>query len=449
MQQPKSIPPWPVPHCFIRLCAALLTVCFTAADGVPTAFATTGAITGTVKTVTKAPTSPVGSAASVTRAADFVDVPKDAWYFSELDLMVKSKRVQGYDESHFAPDAPMTVQEYIKILVGTLLNEQQISAYDTGHGSWAEKYVKAGQAIGILKGFDCSPERLKRAITRSEAAWLLTACTRYQNEPLAVPKGIERALKDYNEISDTYRESVGLAFGAGLITGYEDGYYHPHDSMRRCEAVITTLRFLDSGHRVPVVIPYDYTAPVPESAPVDDSFFADAAFFGNSQMDGFGAYSGLQYGTFLGATSVSVYNAWEDGRKDIFLNHSFGKIYLLLGINEIGYGVSAVANKYSELVQEFQQMQPNAAIYVLSELPVCEAKLTAMERRYQVSNASVRALNAELQKMCAERQVYFVNLHEAFVDSSGGLPASKCWDACHMNVAPHKDWLAYLKTHTV
>jgi len=402
-----------------------------------------GSIASTV--LSSAAVSPV---TPVTRAADFVDVPKDAWYFEDLDLMVSSKRIKGYDNKRFAPEAPMTVQEYVKILVEVFLNEQQINTYDTG-SSWADKYVKAGNALGILKGFDCNPERLKRAITRNEAAWLLTACARYKNEPLAVPKGIERALKDYDEISDTYREAVGLAFGAGLVTGYDDGYYHPNALMRRCEAVVTALRFLDSGHRVEVVIPYDYSAPVPESDPVDDSFFADAAFFGNSQMDGFGAYSGLQYGTFLGATSVSVYNAWQNNRKAIFLDRQFGKIYILLGINEIGYGISAVANKYNELVQEFQQMQPHADIYILSELPVCEAKLTAMERHYQVSNASVRALNAELQNMCAERQVYFVNIYEKFVDASGGLPASKCWDACHMNVAPHKDWLAYLKTHTV
>lgn len=459
MQQPSSIMPQSSARCSSRLCAALLACCLTVADSLPIACAaeTTSPLLSSgqfVQLIRPALSLQqirlIGGSGKVTRAADFVDVPKDAWYFQELDLMVSSQRIQGYPNNRFAPNAPMTVQEYIKILVGGILTGQQLRAYDTGSSNWAEKYVKAGNALGILKGFDCSPERLKRAITRGEAAWLLAAFARYKNEPLAVPTGIERALRDYNEISDTYREAVGLAFSAGLVTGYTDGCYHANDSMRRCEAVITTLRFLDTGHRVKVVIPpYDYAAPVPESAPVDDSFFADAAFFGNSQMDGFGAYSGLQYGTFLGATSVSVYNAWEDNRKAIFQERQFGKIYILLGINEIGYGIAAVAKKYGELVQEFQRLQPNAAIYVLSELPVCESKLTDMERRYQVSNASVRALNAELQKMCAERQVYFVNIYEAFVDDSGGLPASKCWDACHMNVAPHKDWLAYLKTHTV
>lgn len=357
----------------------------------------------------------------------FPDVPPDAWYAEELHTLAADSRINGYPDGSFRPEAAITVGEYIQLLAGDHNNQNS----------------------GLLDGFDCSPERLQRAISRKEAAWLLASAARCQGETLAVPEGIHRALKDYRVIGETYQEAVGMAYGAGLVTGWQDGYYHPEESLRRCEAVVTVARLLDPFRRAEAVIPaYDYASPVPESAAVADSFFADAAFVGNSQMDGFGLYSGLQEGTFLGATSVTVYDVWDAGREELFRSRQFGKIYILLGINEIGYGVETVAEAYDEMLQKFQQLQPKADLYVLSLLPVCEEKRTALEISYDISNASVRALNGQLQQVCNNRKVYFVNLYEVFADENGGLPAELCWNAVHLNVAPHKKWLAYLKTHT-
>ncbi len=379
----------------------------------------------------------------------FTDVPADAWYIRQLETLVARGAISGYADGSFAPDATMTVAEYIRLLVSCTVPEQELAAYETG-GSWPEKYLQAGNAIGALKGFDCSQQRIAKPVTRAEAAWLLSAFARYGGESLTVPDGIGRAVRDYKTVSETYREAVGMACGAGLLTADSAGNFQPSVPLRRCEAAVSAVRLLYKEQRPLLVLPdYDYAAPAPASAPVEDSFFSDAVFIGDSLCDGFGAFSGLTQGTFMGVTSLNVYTVWNGGREQVFQTQKFGKIYIMLGINEIGYGTEKVAAKYKEMVQKFQSLQPQADIYVQSLLPVCESKTSASDRRNHVSNYYVRELNTALQTVCEECQVYFVNLHEAFADASGGLPAGKCWDAVHLNVPGYKEWLAYLRTHTV
>lgn len=393
---------------------------------------------------------PVAYAAELPAGAKstFTDVPADAWYAPQLELLVSRGVISGLEGGTFAPDAEMTIKEYIRLLVSCTMTEEQIAAYDTG-GDWSEKYLRAGNATGALTGFDCSPQRVSKPLTRNEAAWLLTAFAKQGGETLAVPDGIERAFRDYRSLSDTYREAVGMACGAGLLVG-SGRTFQGNQTVRRCEAVVSAVRLLDKSQRAVLEIPqYDYGMPVPECAPVDDSFFADAVFIGDSLCDGFGSFSGLKQGKFMGVTSLNVFTVWNGGREQVFHSQQFGKIYIMLGINEIGYGTQKVAAQYREMVQKFQSLQPQAEIYVQSVLPVCEAKTSAAERRSRVNNAAVRELNAALQQVCAECGVYFVNLHEAFADASGGLPAGKSWDGVHLNVQGYQEWLAYLRTHAV
>ena len=380
-------------------------------------------------------------------AAGFSDVPADAWYLPQLNLLLSRGAISG--QGAFRPDELMSTEEYIKILVSCTVPADRLAAYGSG-GDWSEKFMRAGSATGALKGFDCSAERIAKPVTRCEAAWLLAAFARQGGETLTVPKGIERALRDYRRISDTYREAVGQAVGAGLLTACGDGNFQDITPLKRCEAVVSIARLIDRGQRVPVAIPeYDYNAPVPQSAPVDDSFFSDAVFIGDSLCQGFGAYSGLKQGKMMGVVSLNVFRVWDGGREQVFRDQKFGKIYIMLGINEIGYGTSRVAEAYKAMVQKFQQLQPQANIYVQSLLPVCESKTSSADRLNHVTNAYIRELNAALQTVCADCQVYFVNLYEAFADASGGLPSGKCWDAVHLNVQGYQDWLAYLRTHTV
>lgn len=443
----------------LLLCAALLGTCSLGvlAVGQQVNFSEEGSADSVTVYESAPDTQPVYAQTPDTQpsAADFTDVPAGAWYYEALDALVAQGGINGMTPTTFCPDDTITVEQFIKILVGCTLPVETIDAYGDGSDSWSAKYINAAAALGALTGFDTTPTHLAQPITRYEAAWLLVAFAAVRGEALAVPEGIERAMTDYQTVPETLKTAVGLAYGAGLMTGYPDGSFGGSGNLRRCEAAVTIVRLLDDAQRATVTIPekaqgYDYTSPVPLAAEaVDDSWFSDAVFLGNSLCDGFGLYSGITQGTLLGKTSVTVFDVLSGSRLATLQSRSFGKIYLMLGVNEIGQGTQAVAEQYGKVLDQLKALQPGAQIYVQGVLPVCESMLTASQRSYHITNAYIQELNAALLALCSEKEVYYVNLPEAFADSTGALPASKSWDGVHLQAGPYGDWLNYLKTHTV
>ena len=84
----------------------------------------------------------------------------------------------------------------------------------------------------------------------------------------------------------------------------------------------------------PVARQETFSPDLTEQPPADDAFFADAAFLGNSLIDGFQLYSGLTTSDYYCATSMTV--AKSEELVSQMAQKQYGKVYLLLGINEIG-----------------------------------------------------------------------------------------------------------------
>ena len=55
---------------------------------------------------------------------------------------------------------------------------------------------------------------------------------------------------------------------------------------------------------------------------------------------------------------------------DLLASHTYHKIYMMLGINELGYDVTQTFEKYASFVNFLQTMQPDAIIYVEANLHV-------------------------------------------------------------------------------
>lgn len=92
---------------------------------------------------------------------------------------------------------------------------------------------------------------------------------------------------------------------------------------------------------------YDFSQPVPEREAVDNRYFDDAAFVGDSRTDGFLIYSGIGTGKNLTSNGLSIFKLEEkkaltiDGKEYTLLEalalQQYGKVYLSLGVNELGY----------------------------------------------------------------------------------------------------------------
>ena len=197
----------------------------------------------------------------------------------------------------------------------------------------------------------------------------------------------------------------------------------------------------------------EYAGPdLAEQPAVGDEFFADTAFFGNSLVDGLRLYGGLAHGDFYAVQSASVVNvgttkvsALNDGTAATLLQtlaqKQYARIYILLGINEIGFETSYFIELYRAMLDRIAASEPHAAIYIMGLTPVTKAKsdegeLFSMDR--------VREYNAALRDLAEERGCWYVDLVDALADSDGYLPEV---DGIHLTAAKYPVWADYLRSH--
>ncbi len=212
----------------------------------------------------------------------------------------------------------------------------------------------------------------------------------------------------------------------------------------------------------------DPTATVPvEETPqevvyhtVDDSYFDDAVFIGDSRTVGMYEYGGLEEtSTFYASTGLTVYKMFDSAivsvpgqKKKITVEEAlsekqFAKIYLMIGINEMGTGtVESFMKAYGEAVQHLQELQPDAVIYIQSIMPVSQSR---SQNDKVFNNERIRLYNSLIVEMCREKGVQYLNVSEAVQDENGVLPAEATTDGIHLKPAYCVKWRDYLKSHTV
>lgn len=197
--------------------------------------------------------------------------------------------------------------------------------------------------------------------------------------------------------------------------------------------------------------------PVPAGPPVDDSYFSDAVFIGDSRVQGLMIYSGLTEGAFYAEKSMSVNDIMTkpivsqgSGAKisvtDALKKNKFGKVYIKLGLNELGSPIQAIADKYSEIIDEIREMEPGAIIYVQAVIPVTKNKSESSKIH---NNPRIQELNELLKKMTWDKGIYYLDIYEGLAGEDGCLPKDASGDGVHLNRTYCQKWLEYLKNHTV
>ncbi|MDO4749422.1 MAG: GDSL-type esterase/lipase family protein [Eubacteriales bacterium] len=196
---------------------------------------------------------------------------------------------------------------------------------------------------------------------------------------------------------------------------------------------------------------------VPARTPVDNSFFRDAAFVGNSLVEGLQLFSGITECDYYAATSLSVLGV--DSVNAITLDNGmsgtiiqgiaqkpYAKVYILLGINEIGCDVGYFKQAYGKMLDTICALQPDADIYIMSITPVSYAKSSTSD----IFNMTrVNSFNNALVELAGEKGVWYLDLCEALAGPDGYLPAEVTSDGVHFSASQYGVWADYLRSHYV
>ena len=205
-----------------------------------------------------------------------------------------------------------------------------------------------------------------------------------------------------------------------------------------------------------VTAKYDYSKPVPASDTKDATWFADAAFVGDSRMKGLLNFTDFDYAADFSYVGLNVADAFtkpyvvtDSGSMTVseaLKGGTYGKIYIMSGINELGwYNLDKFIEYYGDLVDLAKREHPEAQVYVISILPL-GAK--AAEEQEVLTNDRAQMFNELILNMCSDKQAYYIDGYDALA-VDGSLPEDASPDGVHLNVNYCKMMTDYLLNHTV
>ncbi|MBP5222074.1 MAG: acylhydrolase [Lachnospiraceae bacterium] len=193
---------------------------------------------------------------------------------------------------------------------------------------------------------------------------------------------------------------------------------------------------------------------------VEDEYFRDACFIGDSRVVGMWEYGNLEdVATFYASTGLTVYRLFDSKivpteipRKKITVEEALGgrqfaKIYLMVGINEMGIGtIERFAETYEEAVQHIRELQPDAIIYLQSIMKVTKARSAQGD---YIFNEGIDQRNDLIMQMADNEHIFYLDVNEAVCDESGGMNPAYTTDGVHLKAKYVPLWKDYLKSHAV
>ena len=189
----------------------------------------------------------------------------------------------------------------------------------------------------------------------------------------------------------------------------------------------------------------------------DASYFDDALFIGDSRTDDIRKYGTLKNATYFAKVGMSVYNIDKkptavEGKGEIYLNellskNDYGKIYIMLGYNEIGYNMTKTTNKIGELIDRVKAAEPNAVIYLQANLRITKK---FSDKGTEATNSQIDALNERISTLADNKTVFYLDVNQSSTFcEDGALRAELTGDGAHLYAKHYKLWCDWLCDHTV
>lgn len=203
---------------------------------------------------------------------------------------------------------------------------------------------------------------------------------------------------------------------------------------------------------------------------VDFSYFDDALFIGDSRTVGLRDYTAgnLASATFFCSNGMSAsyarrgeydYTTGVDGngRKTV-LGHGtleslltardFGKIYIMVGINELGDSTQNILRNTGLLRDTVARLEPNAVIFLCANLHVT-AEYSQNGSKPYINNDKINEVNDGIAELADNKTTFFIDINSLFDDNDYALDASLGSDGVHVYGKYYRRWSEWLCTRGI
>ena len=199
-------------------------------------------------------------------------------------------------------------------------------------------------------------------------------------------------------------------------------------------------------------------APLPDPAPetpeppvTRDNYFDRALFIGDSRTAGLFEYADMGGADAFADSGMNLYKVFqvrlqvddlgELTLEELLAERQYGRIYLMLGINELGYNQERTAEKYRELVEYLRQAQPEAELILETNMHVSRKKSDG-DAIY--NNQNIDAFNDCIRDVALEEGLTCIDVNERFDDGEGNLAEEYTSDDAHLLGKYYADWADWI-----
>lgn len=181
----------------------------------------------------------------------------------------------------------------------------------------------------------------------------------------------------------------------------------------------------------------------------DLSYFDDALFIGDSRTVGIQEYGTMNKSDYFCSVGLSSEKINDEVINGITFDQAidakqYGKVYIMLGINEVGNDFEYTLTSYRAVVEKVKVHQPNALIYVQGNLHVSESAETNV-----INNEGINYLNGMIASLADNKRIFYIDINELYDDEYGCFNESYTSDGIHPLAMYYTKWCEWLCTKTV
>ena len=197
---------------------------------------------------------------------------------------------------------------------------------------------------------------------------------------------------------------------------------------------------------------------------VDDSYFSDALLIGDSRTVGLYEYGEMENVTsFLARESTTIYDLFDDDEKmeytpkgkesrertlkDLLSKAKFKKIYISVGVNELGIpDTKDYYEEFRKVIKKINKLQPDAIIYIQGIMHVSR-NMSSTDPVY--NNKAIVQRNKAISTLANGRNIFYIDMNADLCDENGDLKAELTGDGIHLKASACELWHKFLKKNAI
>ena len=171
-------------------------------------------------------------------------------------------------------------------------------------------------------------------------------------------------------------------------------------------------------------------------------------FIGDSRTIGLMEYGGNATIDYFADVGMSLYkmddyilpinDIGKVSLEQLLSQHSYQTIFIMLGINDLGYNYQSLCTKFFELVTNIQQNQPEAKIILVKNLHLTASR---SDSDPTFNNTNINNLNDYIATLANNDTIYCIDTNTYYDDQYGNLSSEYSNDNTHLYAKYYTQWL--------